>query len=211
MIIQLSQRKESMLFAPTTWAFWRNNIMCFCVNNIVGHCFESLYCKVMDKCFGIVDENYAIRFDPWYHPYWVYGFGGLAMTFVFEPIKGRILRRHKSLGGAVLETYAIAVFAAMAMELGFGLLVNQPDEDGNYPYWDNSKLPLNIFNQAWLVNDLFIGTVAVAYTWLGYPLFCKGMSKLSTRQANVAFAATACAFAAACASSYGKLIEDGHL
>ena len=211
MIRRLSEGKESLLFAPTTWAFWRNNIMCFCVNNFVGHCLESFYCKVMDKCFGIIDEDYAIKFDPWYHPYWVYGFGGTAMTFVFEPIKKGILRRHSSLLGAVAETYAIAVLAAMAMELGFGLLVNRPDEHGNYPYWDNSKLPLNIFKQAWLVNDLFIGAAAVGYVWLGYPLFCKGMSKLSARAANAAFAITVCAFAAACTSSYGKLIKDGHL
>jgi hypothetical protein len=101
--------------------------------------------------------------------------------------------------------------AAMGMELGFGLLVNRPDEDGNYPYWDNSELPLNIFKQAWLVNDLVIGAVAVVHVWLAYPLLCKGMSKLSERAANAVFAATVGAFAAACVSSYSKLIKDGHL
>ena len=204
-------RERSILFAPTTWPFWRNNVMLFCINNVVGHCLESLYCKVMDKCFGIIDDDYAVKFDPWYHPYWVYGFGGLAMTLIFEPIKEGILRRHRSLSGAMLETYAIAVLAAMCMELGFGLLVNQPDEDGNYPYWDNSRLPLNVFKQAWLVNDLVMGAVAVAYVWIAYPLFCKGMSRLSERAANAACAATVGVFAAACASSYGKLIKDGRL
>ncbi len=48
----------------------------------------------------------------------------MAMTLLFEPIKARILARHRSLSGAMLETYAIAVLAAMGMELGFGLLVN---------------------------------------------------------------------------------------
>lgn len=185
--------------------------MLFCINNVVGHCLESLYCKVMDKCFGIIDDDYAVKFDPWYHPYWVYGFGGLAMTLIFEPIKEGILKRHRSLSGAMLETYAIAVLAAMGMELGFGLLVNQPDEDGNYPYWDNSRLPLNVFKQAWLVNDLVMGAVAVAYVWIAYPLFCKGMSRLSEHAANAAFAATVGTFAAACVSSYGRLIKEGHL
>jgi hypothetical protein len=165
----------------------------------------------MDKCFGIIDDNYAVKFDPWYHPYWVYGLGGEAMTLIFEPIKESILGRHRTLCGAVLETYAIAVLAAMGMELGFGLLVNRPDEQGNYPYWDNSKLPLNIFKQAWLVNDLVIGAVAVVHVWLAYPLLCKGMSMLSERAANAVFAATVGAFAAACVSSYTKLIKDGHL
>ena len=211
MVRRLSKQGSPVLFAPTTWAFWRNNIMCFCINSVLGHCLESLYCKIMDKCFGIIDDTYAVKFDPWYHPYWVYGFGGAAMTFIFEPIKERILERHKSLSGAMLETYAIAVLAAMGMELGFGLLVNRPDEDGNYPYWDNSKLPLNIFKQAWLVNDLVIGAVAVVHVWLGYPLLCKGMSRLSERAANTVFAVTVGAFAAACVSSYTRLIKDGHL
>ena len=216
MVRRLSKQGSPVLFAPTTWAFWRNNIMCFCVNNILGHCLESLYCKVMDKCFGIIDDTYAVKFDPWYHPYWVYGIGGTAMTLIFEPIKERILGRHRSLSGAMLETYAIAVLAAMGMELGFGLLVNRPDEDGpdedgNYPYWDNSKLPLNIFKQAWLVNDLVIGVVAMVHVWLAYPLLCKGMSMLGKRAANAVFAATVGVFAAACVSSYTRLIKDGHL
>jgi len=206
-----SRRERSVLFAPKTWAFWRNNIMCFCINNIVGHCLESLYCKIMDKCFGIIDDDYAVKFDPWYHPYGVYGLGGAAMTFIFEPIKEKMLERHGSLSGAVLESYAIAVLAAMGMELGFGLLVNRPDEDGRYPYWDNSKLPLNVFKQAWLINDLVIGAVAMAYVWFAYPLFCKGMSKLGERGANAAFAVTVGTFAAACVSSYRRLIKEGHL
>ena len=211
MVCRLSEQERSVLFAPTTWSFWRNNIMCFCVNNVLGHYLESLYCKVMDKCFGLIDDSYAIKFDPWYHPYWVYGIGGEAMTLIFEPIKERILGRHRSLSGAMLETYVIAVLAAMGMELGFGLLVNRPDEDGNYPYWDNSKLPLNVFKQAWLVNDLVMGAVAVVHIWLAYPLFCKGMSKLSERAANAAFAATVGVFAAACVSSYRRLIKEGRL
>jgi len=206
-----SKRDRSILFAPKTRAFWRNNIMCFCVNNVLGHCLESLYCKIMDKCFGIIDDDYAVKFDPWYHPYWVYGLGGAAMTFIFEPIKEEILKRHKSFPGVVLESYVVAVLAAMGMELGFGLLVNQPDEDGNYPYWDNSELPLNVGKQAWLINDLVIGAVAMVYVWIAYPLFCKGMSKFTEREANTAFAITVGAFAAACVSSYRKLIKDGHL
>ena len=133
------------------------------------------------------------------------------MTLIFEPLREGMLARHRSMAGVVVETYVIAVLAAMGMELGFGLLVNQPDENGKYPYWDNSQLPLNICKQAWLVNDLVMGAVAVVRTWVTYPLFCKAMSRLSERAANVAFGATLGVFAAACVSSYGRLIKDGRL
>ena len=35
--------------------------------------------------------------------------------------------------------------------------------------WDNSKLPLNILQQAWLPNDLLLGACALVYTWFVYP------------------------------------------
>ncbi len=211
MIRQLSEGNRSSLYAPKTWDFWRKNLMCFCANNITGHVLEHVYCDFMDARFGLIEDDYAIKFDPWYHPYWVYGIGGLAMTMLIEPLKGEALRRHPTLSGAMAETYAISVLAAMGMELGFGLLVNQPDENGKYPYWDNSQLPLNILKQAWLVNDLAIGAVAIVYVWLIYPLFCKAMDQLSERQANTAFGATVALFAAACVSSYRKLIKAGRL
>ena len=64
MAYRLSEQEKSILYAPKTWPFWRNNIMLFCVDNVLGHCLESLYCKVMDKCFGIIDDSYAVKFDP---------------------------------------------------------------------------------------------------------------------------------------------------
>jgi hypothetical protein len=56
-----------------------------------------------------------------------------------------------------------------------------------------------------------MGAVAVAYVWVAYPLFCKGMNRLGERAANAACAATVGAFAAACVSSNRRLIKEGHL
>ena len=128
---------------------------------LAGHALELPYCSSMDALFDIVEDDYAVFIDPWYVPYWVYGFGALGMTFVLEPLKERIIARRKTLAGALAEMFVIAVFLSMAMELAFGLLVNQPDATGTYPYWDNSKLPLNVLQQAWLVNDVFIGFAAL--------------------------------------------------
>ena len=45
-----------------------------------------------------------------------------------------------------------------------GMLMKQSDPiTGVYPLWDNSDLPLNVLEQAWLVNDLGLGAVATFY------------------------------------------------
>lgn len=171
-------------FAPTTWAFWRVLITCFCICCLLGHALELPYCSSMDALFDIVEDDYAVFIDPWYVPYWVYGFGALGMTFVLEPLKERIIARKKTLAGALVEMFVIAVFLSMAMELAFGLLVNQPDATGTYPYWDNSTLPLNILQQAWLVNDVFIGFAAMVYLWVIFPFVSAGYSALGPRRAH---------------------------
>lgn len=105
--------------------------------------------------------------DPWYHPYWVYGFGAVFMTLLIEPLKERLILHRKTLWGAFLESLVIAILAAMVLELVMGWLINQPDPTtGEYPFWDNSQLPGNVFGQAWLVNDFFIGLAAMIYVWV---------------------------------------------
>ncbi len=197
-----SKDAETGYFAPLTWEFWRSLIICFCVFNIVGHWLEIPYCTFMNECFGIVGDDYDVWTDPWYHPYWVYGIGAVVMTFVIEPIKEHILARRKTIFGAVLETFVFAVFLSMIMELVFGLIVNQPDAAGVYPYWDNSQLPLNVFGQAWLVNDVMIGVVAMLYVWVLYPLICEGLRALPEKIANAVFAVIAVGFALCCIFSY---------
>ena len=191
-----------LYFDPLNWRFWRNLVTCFAICCIIGHWFEIPYCLLMDNFFGIVEDDYAVFHDPWYFPYWVYGFGAIIMTLFIEPFKEHFLKVRKTKFGAVLETFVFAVILAAAMELLFGLIVNQPDEFGVYPYWDNSQLPLNIFGQAWLVNDLAIGLVAVLYLWVIYPLVCNGYEKLSTKAGLIVFGFVVAAFAVACIVSY---------
>ncbi|MDO4503453.1 MAG: hypothetical protein Q4D06_09835 [Coriobacteriia bacterium] len=190
-------------FAPKTWAFWRTLIICFFVCNILGHGLEIVYCGAMNSLFGIIEDDYAALVDPWYVPYWVYGAGAVVMTLVLEPFKEHIIARRKTIWGALLQTFVIMVFLSMVLELFFGLLVNQPDPvTGLYPYWDNSQLPLNVFGQAWLVNDVFIGLAAMVYLWIVFPVVSWASEKVRPLFANTAFASTAAAFSTCCLFAY---------
>ncbi len=202
---RITANDEIGYFAPKTWEFWRALIAAFCICTIVGHWLELLYCVIMDALFGIVAPDYVVWTDPWYHPYWVYGVGAVAMTLVIEPLKEYIVVRCKTLWGALLATFAITVILSMVLELVIGLLVNQPDEFGKYPFWDNSQLPFNILGQAWLVNDVFIGLVAVLYVWLIYPLICEMFGHMRPRAANWLLAFIIVAFAGCCTLSYLQL------
>lgn len=128
------------------------------------------------------------------------------MTLLIEPLKERLILHRKTLWGAFLESLVIAILAAMVLELVMGWLINQPDPTtGEYPFWDNSQLPGNVFGQAWLVNDFFIGLVAMIYVWVIFPLVCEGFSRLSPKAANVAFALIIVGFAACVTASYLEL------
>lgn len=83
--------------------------------------------------------------------------------------------------GAALEFFVTTVLVCMAMELAMGFLLNQPDAAGNYTLWDNSQLPGNILDQAWIVNDIGLGAVAMLYTWAIYPLCQKALAKVPIR------------------------------
>lgn len=168
---------------------------------MIGHWLEIPYCTFMDQ-FGIVEEDYDVWTDPWYVPYWVYGFGAVVMTLIIEPFKENLLSRRNTVWGAVLESFVFAVLLAMLMELGFGLMINQPDENGVYPFWDNSQLPLNIFGQAWLVNDIVIGIVAMLYIWVIYPLICDGLKRIGSTAANIIFAIIVIGFGLCCLFAY---------
>lgn len=205
-IHKLTEKDEIGYFAPRTWDFWRALIVCFCLCCILGHWLEMPYCWLMDRLFGIVADDYAVWIDPWYHPYWVYGFGAVFMTLLIEPLKERLILHRKTLWGAFLESLVIAILAAMVLELVMGWLINQPDPTtGEYPFWDNSQLPGNVFGQAWLVNDFFIGLAAMIYGWVIFPLVCEGFSRLSPKAANVAFALIIVGFAACVTASYLEL------
>lgn len=202
----LTKDGEVGYFAPRTWDFWRALIICFCLFSLVGHWLEIPYCLFMGSAFGIVDANYNVWSDPWYHPYWVYGVGAVVVTLAVEPLKEIIIMKRKTLWGALLESFVILVLLSMVIELVAGWLINQPDAMGEYPYWDNSALPLNIFGQAWLVNDIFIGLAAVVYLWVFYPLVCEGFALLKPKTANIVFVLILIAFALCCIVSYTQLV-----
>ncbi len=202
----LTKDDEVGYFAPRTWDFWRALIICFCLFSLVGHWLEIPYCLFMGSAFGIVDANYNVWSDPWYHPYWVYGVGAVVVTLAVEPLKEIIIMKRKTLWGALLESFVVLVLLSMVIELVAGWLINQPDAMGAYPYWDNSALPLNIFGQAWLVNDIFIGLAAVVYLWVFYPLVCEGFALLKPKTANIVFVLILIAFALCCIVSYTQLV-----
>lgn len=199
---KIAEMLKAGYFEPKTWEFWRCLIICFCVFSIVGHWLEIPYCAFMDNCFGIVEPDYDIWEDPWYVPYWVYGIGAVVMTLIIEPFKELIIARRKTIIGALIEFYVIAVVLAMLMELIIGLIINQPNEFGKYPYWDNSQLPLNVFSQAWLVNDLVIGVMAILYLWVLYPFIARGLAVIPQKAANVIFVLVVIGFALCCVASY---------
>lgn len=198
--------EELGYFKPHTWFFWRTLILCLALFSIVGHWCELPYCLLMNHHFGIVADSYAVWHDPWYVPYWVYGIGAVVMTLVIEPIKEGIVRRRKTIWGALLETFVICFVLAAVLETVIGLIINQPNEHGQYPYWDNSVLPGNIFNQGWVVNDFFIGLLAVIYVWLFYPVICRIFMHMKPRTANIVFVILMVLFAIACIATYVPMI-----
>ena len=221
----MTENDQIGYFAPQTWQFWRALIVCFCVFSIVGHWLEIPYCFFMDRFFGIVADDYAVLSDPWYHPYWVYGIGAVAMTLVIEPLKEHFIMASRTLWGALAKSFVAVVLIALAMELVIGLLVNQPDAAGEYPYWDNSQLPLNVMGQAWLVNDFFLGLLAGpdsgyvqhrAIPLVGVPMLHGnlggdlywGLMQLRPRVANGVFAAIVVGFALCCVVSYAQVVPS---
>ena len=198
----LTKEDETGYFEPKTWAFWRGIIMYFFLFSVVGHWMEIPYCLSMDALFGIVDADYAIFLDPLYVPYWVYGAGAAAITILLLPLKIRLVGKRKTMWGAALEFFVMAVVLCAALECIMGWIINQPDQFGEYPYWDNSQLPFNILQQAWLVNDIFLGLVTLGYVWFVFP-FCQKFCKLiGDKAANGLFWAVIAFFVIICVLSY---------
>ena len=200
--LALTKEDETAYFEPKTWAFWRGIIMYFFLFSVVGHWMEIPYCLSMDALFGIVDADYAIFLDELYVPYWVYGAGAAAITILLLPLKIRLVGKRKTMWGAALEFFVMAVVLCAALECIMGWIVNQPDALGEYPYWDNSQLPFNIFQQAWLVNDIFLGLVTLGYVWFVFP-FCQKFCKLiGDKAADGLFWAVIAIFVIICVLSY---------
>ena len=198
----LTEDDERKYFAPKTWFFWRGIIICFCLFSLVGHWLEIPYCMFMDWAFDVVEDDYDVWTDPLWIPYWVYGFGTVFITLTFFPLKIHIMEQRKTMWGAVIQYFVIAVAACAVLELAFGLMFNQPDATGKYPFWDNSILPFNIFGQAWLVNDVVLGLVSLLYVFFVFPFMQKAFSVIKPRTAHRLFIFVLIFFAFCCVLSY---------
>lgn len=203
--LPLTKEDETAFFEPKTWKFWRGMVIYFFIFSVIGHWMEIPYCISMHALFGIVEPDYAVWIDPLYVPYWVYGAGAAAITFLLLPLKIRLVGKRKTLWGAALEFFAIAVVLCAALECIMGWIVNQPDQFGEYPYWNNSQLPFNIFEQAWLVNDIFLGLVTLAYVWFIFPFCQKILYRIGDRTANWIFVTTLVVFTFICIITYVPL------
>lgn len=198
----LKEEDEVKYFAPKTWFFWRGIIICFCVFSLVGHWLEIPYCMFMDWAFHVVADDYDVWTDPLWVPYWVYGFGTVIITLTLFPLKIHIMEQRKTLLGAIIQFFVIAVAACAVLELVMGLLINQPDATGKYPFWDNSILPFNIFGQAWLVNDVILGLVSAFYVFVVFPFIQKAFSLIKARTANGWFVFVVVFFLVVCVLAY---------
>ena len=179
----LSREDELNEYAPETVVFWRNMALYFCSFSIIGHWLEIICCTLM-RLFGIYDSESLVRDDPFY-PFLIYGIGTLVCTIALTPpLKEKLIERHKTLLAAGLRFFIVTVIVCMLMELVMGLLLNQSDALGEYPLWDNSELPFNILDQAWLVKDVVLGAVAMLYTWIVYPLCEKVLAHIPSRILN---------------------------
>ena len=160
------------------WRFWCDMVVFFCIFSVVGHWCEWVYCLFNDYFFGIVDPNSGVWNDINY-PFFVYGFGVVIASIVLVPYRAMLIKWRQSGLKAGIHFFIVSVFVAMGAELAQGFLQNQPDQYGNYPLWDNSRLPGNILGQAWIVNDLLIAALLTLFVWVVYPTAGKAMSKLS--------------------------------
>lgn len=192
----LSREDELHGYAPNSFAFWRNLALYFCVWSVVGHWMEIAYCSFMN-IFGIVDADSLVWDDPFY-PFLVYGIGATVCTIALVPLKNALVKRNKTMLAAGAQFYLVTVLVCMIMELAMGFMLNQPNAAGEYPLWDNSQLPLNILGQAWLVNDLALGAVALLYTWVIYPLCQKALAKPPLRVMNIISAVVVVGFVVLC-------------
>jgi uncharacterized membrane protein len=165
-------------WAPWSLRFWRGLAVGFCIFSIVGHWIEIPYCLFNDWAFGIVDDNSLVFTDPMY-PFCVYGIASVLCALLLVPQRDWLAYRYQPRWRAVLRFWLFAVLASMVGELSMGLLLNQPDPvTGVYPLWDNSYLPLNVLGQAWLVNDVLLGTLVTLYIWVLYPTLVKSLGAL---------------------------------
>jgi uncharacterized membrane protein len=147
--------------------------------------------------FDVYDPE-SLVWDDWLYPFLIYGIGVVVNAYILVPFKDLLSRFVKSQSAAVALCFAAATLLSLLMELVMGLLLNRPDSSGVYPLWDNSNLPLNVFGQAWLVNDLALGALATFYTWVIYPWSEKCLNRLPKKIMSAATTVVVSGFVVLC-------------
>ncbi len=168
----------------------------FCIMSVVGHWIEIGYCTFMDWAFDIVEEDSGVWSNPM-APFPVYGVACVCCQLFLVPLRNRLIEKYDSWFKSIMIFFLISILFCLGMELGMGLLLNQPDPTtGEYPLWDNSVLPGNILGQAWIVNDVALGVLATLFTWVAIPILTWTGNRLNRYNQTVANVASAAIFVA---------------
>ncbi|MDR3135992.1 MAG: putative ABC transporter permease [Coriobacteriales bacterium] len=189
-------RTGRRVYRFTRGRYWRNLGLYFCFYSLLGHWLELLYCTLM-RLFGIYDPQSLVWDDPFY-PFLVYGVAAVLCALVLVPLKEQLVKRCSNKKAALAISFGASVLLCLLLELGMGLLLNQPNHLGEFPLWDNSGLPLNVLEQAWLINDLFLGALATLYVWCIYPQTENCLNRQPHRLVNVLSAVAVAGFLLLC-------------
>ena len=180
-----SYRKQLQLQAwdiwkPTTWEFWRNMIIYFCLFSIVGHWMEAGLCLFIKYGIvpGIYDPNSGIWRD-YLSPFPVYGAGMVACGLLLYPIKTKLEEKLGGVWKPLLASFVVNTLVCAVIELILGFTSNQP-VNGVYPLWDYSTMPFNFMGQICLQNTTAFGVVATLMTWAVWP----ALQRLSAKMPN---------------------------
>ncbi len=180
-----SYRKQMQLQAwdiwkPTTWEFWRNMIIYFCLFSIVGHWMEAGLCLFIKYGIvpGIYDPNSGIWRD-YLSPFPVYGAGMVACGLLLYPIKTKLEEKLGGVWKPLLASFVVNTLVCAVIELILGFTSNQP-VNGVYPLWDYSTMPFNFMGQICLQNTTAFGVVATLMTWAVWP----ALQRLSAKMPN---------------------------
>ncbi len=168
------------IWKPTTWEFWRNMIIYFCLFSIVGHWMEAGLCLFIKYGIvpGIYDPNSGIWRD-YLSPFPVYGAGMVACGLLLYPIKTKLEEKLGGIWKPLLASFIVNTLVCAVIELILGLTSNQP-VNGVYPLWDYSTMPFNFMGQICLQNTTAFGVVATLMTWAVWP----ALQRLSAKMPN---------------------------
>lgn len=175
-------------FRPTTWGFWRNLVIYFCVFSVVGHWMEAGYCTLIRFGLipGVYDPSSQIWSD-WLYPFCVYGFGAVACVLLLFPVKNLLQRRFPGIAAPLALSFVANALVCTGIELAMGLMLNQPLPDGTLPLWDYRNMFCNFMGQVCLQNAVAFGFVATLMTWVIYPGLEKLLARVPSYAMNMAF------------------------